>query len=245
MYAILKKKYGQNFLIDKNILNKIKLLIPNKNINILEVGPGDGRLTDIILINNFSNLTIVEIDKDLISDLNKKYNNNEAVNIINEDILKYNFDDYYDLIISNLPYNISSQVLVKISTLKNSPEKLIFMFQKEFAQRLLDEKINAINSLVKCFYTIKFEFNVSRNCFRPTPKVDSSVLTFKKRHRPLIDHYEIDSFINFKRSLFSFKRKSLKNLLKKYDLDNHFDLNLRVNELELDSLISIFRKINF
>ncbi len=244
MYANLKKKYGQNFLIDKNILNKIKTLIPNKKIDILEVGPGDGRLTDAILLNNSSNLTIVEIDKDLIADLNKKYNNNEFVNIINKDILKYKFDKYYDLIISNLPYNISSQVLVKISILKNCPENLIFMFQKEFAQRLLDRKINAINSLVRCFYTIKFEFNVSRNCFRPIPKVDSSILSFKKKYKPLIDNCEIDNFINFKRSLFSFKRKSLKNVLKKYNLENDFDLKLRVNELDLDSLIRIFRKIN-
>jgi 16S rRNA (adenine1518-N6/adenine1519-N6)-dimethyltransferase len=244
MYVNLKKKYGQNFLIDKNILNKIKALIPNQKIKILEVGPGDGRLTDVILLNNSSNLTIVEIDKDLIADLNKKYNNNDLVSIINKDILKYEFNKYYDLIISNLPYNISSQVLVKISTLKNSPEKLIFMFQKEFAQRLLDKKINAINSLVRCFYTIKFEFNVSRNCFRPIPKVDSSILSFKKISKPLIDNCEIDNFINFKRSLFSFKRKSLKNVLKKYNLDNDFNLKLRVNELELDSLISIFRKIN-
>ena len=244
MYVNLKKKYGQNFLIDKNILNKIKNLICDGEKNILEVGPGDGRLTDIILQNNLSNLTIVEIDEDLIRDLKIKYNNKEIVKIINTDILKYDFEKYYDLVISNLPYNISSQILVKISTLKKPPKKMIFMFQKEFAQRLLDKRINAINSLVKCFYTIKFKFNVGRNCFRPIPRVESSVLTFEKKNKPLINHNEINNFIIFKRGLFSYKRKSLKNLLKNYDLENHFDLNLRVNELELMTLIDIFRKIS-
>jgi 16S rRNA (adenine1518-N6/adenine1519-N6)-dimethyltransferase len=87
MYANLKKKYGQNFLIDKNILNKIKNLICDGEKNILEVGPGDGKLTDIILQNNLSNLTIVEIDKDLIRNLKIKYNNKKIVKIINTDIL--------------------------------------------------------------------------------------------------------------------------------------------------------------
>ena len=92
------------------------------------------------------------------------------------------------------------------------------MFQKEFAQRLLDKKLNSINSLIKCFYNIKLNFNVSKNCFRPIPKVDSSVLTFKKLKKKIIKINEINKFIKFKRNLFSHKRKSLKNLLKKYDL---------------------------
>ena len=73
MSFILKKKYGQNFLIDKNILNKITNLISKENLNILEIGPGDGKLTDKIILKKPSKLTLVEIDKDLIENLNKKY----------------------------------------------------------------------------------------------------------------------------------------------------------------------------
>ena len=118
------------------------------------------------------------------------------------------------------------------------------MFQKEFAQRLLEKNINSINSLIRCFYNIKLEFHVSKNCFRPIPKVDSSILTFSKKDKKLLKNDEINDFIIFKRNLFSHKRKSLKNLLKKYNLENDFNLNLRVENLELETLIAIFRKIN-
>ena len=241
MSFILKKKYGQNFLIDQNILNKISNLINSENLNILEIGPGNGKLTDGIILKKPSLLTLIEIDRDLIKYLSQKYLFNKKVNLINADILNYEIKDYYQLIISNLPYNISSQILVKLSTMRKQPDTLILMFQKEFAQRLLDKKLNSINSLIKCFYTIKLNFNVSKNCYRPIPKVDSSVLTFNKLKKKIIKINEINKFIIFKRNLFSHKRKSLKNLLKKYDLKNEFDLNLRVEDLNLDELVKIFR----
>ena len=241
MSFILKKRYGQNFLIDQNILNKISNLINSENLNILEIGPGNGKLTDGIILKKPSLLTLIEIDRDLIKYLSQKYLFNKKVNLINADILNYEIKDYYQLIISNLPYNISSQILVKLSTMNKQPDTLILMFQKEFAQRLLDKKLNSINSLIKCFYTIKLNFNVSKNCYRPIPKVDSSVLTFNKLKKKIIKINEINKFIIFKRNLFSHKRKSLKNLLKKYDLKNEFDLNLRVEDLNLDELVKIFR----
>ena len=241
MSFILKKRYGQNFLIDQNILNKISNLINSENLNILEIGPGNGKLTDGIILKKPSLLTLIEIDSDLIKYLSQKYLFNNKVNLINADILHYEIKDYYQLIISNLPYNISSQILVKLSTMRKQPDTLILMFQKEFAQRLLDKKLNSINSLIKCFYTIKLNFNVSKNCYRPIPKVDSSVLTFNKLKKKIININEINKFIIFKRNLFSHKRKSLKNLLKKYDLKDEFDLNLRVEDLNLDELVKIFR----
>ena len=244
MSFVLKKRYGQNFLIDQNILNKISNLIHSKNLKILEIGPGDGKLTDKIILKNPSKLTLVEIDKDLIENLKKEYLNNNRVKLVNTDILKYEINNYYELIISNLPYNISSQILVKLATLRLSPDTLILMFQKEFAQRLLDKKLNSINSLIRCFYSIKLNFNVSRNCYRPIPKVDSSVITFIKLKKNLINKEDINKFIIFKKSFFSHKRKTLKNLLKKYDLKYNFDLNLRVEDLKLVDLISIFRSTN-
>ena len=163
---------------------------------------------------------------------------------MNSDFLKIDIEDNYHLIISNLPYNISSQVIAKISLLKNPPILLILMFQKEFAKRLTDKKLNSINSLINCFYEINFQFEVSRNCFRPIPKVDSSVLTFVKVENNLLENNEVDKFIEFKRYLFSHKRKSLKNLLKKFNMGTEFNLNLRVEDLELNELISMFRRIN-
>ena len=244
MSFILKKKYGQNFLIDKNIINKINNLIQLENLNILEIGPGDGRLTDKILLKKPIKLTLIEIDRDLVAELSKKYIKNESLEIINAAILKSDLEKNYQLVISHLPYNISSQILVKLSLLNNLPDALILMFQKEFASRITDNKLNSINSLVKCFYDIKVNFNVSKNCFRPIPKVDSTVLTFKKIDNSLIRKKEINNFILFKRELFSQKRKSLKKVLKKYNLDKKFDLSLRVENLKLSELIKLFRAIN-
>ena len=245
MPTILKRKYGQNFLIDNNILNKISNLVPSENLNILEIGPGNGKLTDKILLKKPSGLTLIEIDKDLIKYLESRYSKNKEIELINEDILKIKLNNKYQLVISNLPYNISSQILVKLSLLNITPDILILMFQKEFAQRLLDKKLNSINSLVRCFFDIKLNFNVSKNCFRPIPKVESSVLTFKKKNKKLITKKEADSFILFKRKLFSHKRKSLKNILKKYNLNINLDLNLRVEDLKLEELVKLFRAVNF
>lgn len=245
MYENLKKRFGQNFLIDKNIQKKIASLIPKKNSSIIEVGPGDGRLTEEIINTIPKSLILIEIDKDLIPKLESKFSENEYIKIINIDILKYNYDNNTDLIISNLPYNISSQILIKICLNEYLPKNLIFMFQKEFALRLIDKKLNSLNSLINCFYNISFNFNVSKNCFRPIPKIDSTVLSFSKKKKFLLEKGEISGFIDFKRKLFSHKRKSLKNTLRKYDLlKEEFDLSRRVEDLSLVELLQIFKSIN-
>ena len=246
MHGILKKKYGQNFLIDKNILKKICNLIPNKKLNILEIGPGDGRLTEHILHFEPRNLTLIEIDTELIPILNERFKEIQRVNIINDDILNYPLIEKFDLIISNLPYNISSQVLVKICLMENLPLNLILMFQKEFAERLLNKKLNSINSLLNCFYEIYGNFNVSKNCFRPIPKIDSTVLFFKRKKLNLLRKYEINNFIKFKRNLFSHKRKTIKNILRNDNFDkDKFDLSMRIEDISLKQLLKIFREINF
>ncbi len=245
MYEVLKRKFGQNFLIDKNILKKISDLIIEDNLNIVEIGPGDGRLTDYILNYNPKILKIIEIDEDLKTTLNQKFSKYDNVKIIYNDILKYNLEDNIDLIVSNLPYNISSQILVKICLLKKIPNRLILMFQKEFAQRLLDKKLNSLNTLVKCFYDVQKNFDINKKCFRPIPKIDSTVLLFSKKQTPLLNYDEINSFIDFKRKIFSFKRKALKNLLKEYNLpQEELELNKRVESISLELYIKIFRKVN-
>lgn len=245
MYVKLKKKYGQNFLIDENIANKIVDLINFKKLKILEIGPGDGKLTNKIISKNPKKLELIEIDKDLTKILKVKFKNNKLINVINKNVLKHEINDNYDLVISNLPYNISSQVLVKLSIMDNAPNEMILMFQKEFATKLLENRLNSINSIVKCFFKIKLKFHVSKNCYRPIPKIDSTVLKFEKLNKCLLKKNEIDNFIKFKRYLFSYKRKSLRNLLKKYEINSNINLDIRAERLELKMLIKIFREINF
>ena len=245
MYGILKKKYGQNFLIDQNIIKKICNLVSSKHLNIIEIGPGDGRLTEQILMSDPKELKIIEIDTDLIPVLNTKFNKNQKIKIINENILNYPLIEKVDLIVSNLPYNISSQILVKICLMEHPPTNLILMFQKEFADRLIDKKINSLNSLVSCFYDIKTGFNVGKNCFKPIPKIDSTVLSFKRKKNILLKKTEINDFIKFKRNLFSHKRKTLNKLLKEYNFEkNKYDLSLRIENISLQELLKIFREIN-
>ncbi len=244
MHVKLKKKYGQNFLIDENIANKIVSLIRNRNLKILEIGPGDGRLTNKIIGKNPKNLEIVEIDKELINLLRDKFREIKYLTITNKNILNYNLSNSYDLVISNLPYNISSQVLVKFSLMKNPPKEMILMFQKEFALKLLEKNLNSINSIVNCFFKVKLKFHVSRNCYKPIPNVDSSVLKFEKLDNFLLKNNEVDNFIEFKRYIFSHKRKSLRNLLKKYKISQNTNLTLRAESLDLKALIKIFREIN-
>ena len=244
MHVKLKKKYGQNFLIDENIANKIVSLIRNRNLKILEIGPGDGRLTNKIIGKNPKILEIVEIDRELINLLRDKFRELKYLTITNKNILNYNLSNSYDLVISNLPYNISSQVLVKFSLMKNPPKEMILMFQKEFALKLLEKNLNSINSIVNCFFKVKLKFHVSRNCYKPIPNVDSSVLKFEKLDNFLLKNNEVDNFIEFKRYIFSHKRKSLRNLLKKYRISQNTNLTLRAESLDLKALIKIFREIN-
>jgi len=245
MYETLKKKYGQNFLVDQNIIKKICNLLYSKNLKIIEIGPGDGRLTEQLLHYEPKELKIIEIDQDLIPILKLKFDKNQNIKIINENVLNYQLTEEIDLIISNLPYNISSQILVKICIMENLPNNLILMFQKEFAERLIDKKLNSLNSLVNCFFEINNSFNVGRNCFRPIPKIDSIVLSFKRKKEILLEKNEVNKFIEFKRNLFSHKRKTLIKLLKNYKFNKEkYDLSLRIEEIKLKELLNIFREIN-
>ena len=136
-----KKSLGQNFLIDKNIIKKIINLVEIKNKNIIEIGPGKGALTEEILKKKPKSLTVIEKDTHLASELRKNYSNLKNTKVINADILKFNIekiDNDQTIIFGNLPYNISSQILVKILKFKKWPPKfsnLILMFQKELGIR--------------------------------------------------------------------------------------------------------------
>jgi len=248
MHAKLKKKYGQNFLIDKNILNKIYNLIIHNNLNILEIGPGSGNLTEYILKSKPLNLTTIEIDSDLIEDLKVRFINEPRIKILEGDILKNNdlLQNNFDLVISNLPYNISSQILIDLTISSFRPKKMILMFQKEFAQKLLEVKLNALNSVIRCFYQFKKKFEISKNSYYPIPKINSAIVEFSKLDKPLIPEDEINRFIEFKRKIFNKKRKTIGSILK----NNHkkvFNPSIykkRAENLTLEEFIDFFFKTN-
>jgi len=186
-----KKSLGQNFLIDKNIIKKIINLSNIQNRHVIEIGPGNGELTDEIIKNKPKSITLIEKDFDLTKRLKKKYSENQNLIIFNDDILKFNLEKIIkkeSMVIGNLPYNISSQILVKIIKFKKWPPNffdLIFMFQKELGEKIIGlyqtPDYSRISILANSRLKVIKKFFVSPNCFRPIPKITSMVIHFKPK----------------------------------------------------------------
>ena len=185
-----KKSLGQNFLIDKNIINKITDIVNIESKSILEIGPGTGNLTRSLIKKKPKKFYVIEKDKRLILQLKKEFQN--QIILINEDVL--NIDENYLckeklIVFGNLPYNISTEILCKwILNLNDQKfwfENLILMFQKEVADRILSEynstKYGRLSILANWKLNIKKIIDVKPNCFSPKPKIDSSLLYFSPK----------------------------------------------------------------
>ena len=188
-----KKSLGQNFLIDKNIIKKIVNLSKIKNKNIIEIGPGRGALTEEILKRKPETLIIIEKDFDLANELKIKYKNEQSIKIYNNDILKFNIEKFISkdtVIFGNLPYNISSQILIKILNFKKWPPKfndLIFMFQKELGEKIISQFPSSNYGRISIISSLRLgiikKFLVSPNCFFPKPKINSMVIHFQPKYQ--------------------------------------------------------------
>ncbi len=244
-----KKSLGQNFLIDKNIINKIiKIGNVGKNTQILEIGPGYGNLTNFINLKKPKKITAIEKDKNLSLFLKKKFESNKNIKIINDDILKIlnknNFGNNV-VIFGNLPYNISTKVLASFITLKKWPpwyDVLVLMFQKEVADRIIakskTKEFGRLSILANWRLDIKKHFDISKNCFYPKPKVNSTLLSFKPKKInvfPLKNPHNLEIVT---RILFSNRRKMInKNFHKLFGnkmsviKELKIDLNSRPEEL--------------
>ena len=200
-----KKSLGQNFLIDKNIIDIIVKAGSIKNDDtILEVGPGTGNLTERILLQNPKKIFAVEKDKLLIKKLHEKFKEN--VILINEDILKIDEKKYSKtpfVVFGNLPFNVSTQILVKwirYKNLNNIFKKFILMFQKEVAERIIAEINNKNYGRLAVLSSWKLQIekiiDVSPNSFYPVPKVKSTVLLIKPKKEFFKLKYSLFGLIN-------------------------------------------------
>ena len=248
--SFAKKSLGQNYLIDLNIIKKIVNLVEVYNKNVLEIGPGRGALTEEIIKKKPKSLILIEKDDKLANELKLKYKNNKKIIIYNKDILKFNFEEKVkskSIIFGNLPYNISSQILAKIIKFKDRPftySDLIFMFQKELAERIVGKfnttKYGRLSILTNYKLEIIKKFNVSPNCFFPIPKVDSTVLFFKPNKNIFFKIKKLENLEKITNILFSNKRKminkNIKKILSKNQLNLIKNLNLssRPSELQPD-----------
>ena len=236
-----KKSLGQNFLIDKNIINKIISLKNIKNRNILEIGPGRGALTEKILEKKPKSLLLIEKDYKLYDVLKKKYKNNSIVTLFNSDVLKIDLEKIINInsiVFGNLPYNISSQILVKLIKFKNWPPKftdLILMFQKEVAEKIIGKSFGRLTVITNYRLKLSNKFNVSPNCFYPKPKITSSVLHLLPIRKEINKIKNLDNLEMITNIFFSNKRKMIKKnykkLLGKKSIQN-LNLNLRPSDLK-------------
>lgn len=253
-----KKRLGQNFLQDQNIINLIADEISAfSNDLILEIGPGLGAITDVLTKKDTNYLTF-EIDNDLKPIL-KKYESSK-VKIIFEDFLTTNINNYlkditYDnlYIVGNLPYYITTPILEKIINSNLNPRKIVIMVQKEVAQRFMaspaSKDYGYFTIVLQHYFDINKVCDVSSKAFYPRPKVDSMVISLTPRKN--IEEVNMTKFQEFLKKCFSQKRKTLHNNLKDYNWNVIKDIlvkygyneNVRAEELPEEVLIAIMNNI--
>lgn len=249
-----KKSLGQNFLIDKNVLRKISDSVPiNKTSEILEIGPGTGNLTEFILIKKPKKIFVIEKDNYLAKILNQKFR--DKIIIINDDVLKVSenlISDQKLIVFGNLPYNISTKVLSKWITGINENfwfNKLILMFQKEVADRIIAKKNTShygrLSIISNWKLNIEKIMNINPKSFFPKPKIDSSLLIFSPKKK----FFKIKNYKNLEmitRIFFNQRRKMIKkpfnqifNNSQKIAENLNIDLKLRPQNLSPDTYYKI------
>ncbi len=248
-----KKSLGQNFLIDKNILEKIIDITSIENKTILEIGPGTGNLTSYILKKKPKKFFVIEKDNELSIKLEKKFNN--QIKIINEDVLKVNEANLSNdkiTVFGNLPYNISTEILSKwIINLEENFwfECLILMFQKEVAERIIAKsntsKYGRLSIICNWKLQIEKICDIKPEAFKPKPKINSSLLLFYPRQN-FVKIKDPNNLEKVTRIFFNQRRKMLKKpfnqlfngdqkILNKLKID----LNLRPQNLSLETYYNL------
>tara|TARA_B100001123_G_C15185329_1_gene977052 strand:+ start:125 stop:931 length:807 start_codon:yes stop_codon:yes gene_type:complete len=258
-----KKSLGQNFLVDQNIINKIiKIQNIEKKQTILEIGAGNGNLTNAIASMKPKKIYAIEKDKELYGYLKERFKNYTNVKIINDDIFniikKTNIEKNI-IVYGNLPYNISTQILTSLIMIKKWPpwyKSLILMFQKEVADRIIAKKntkeFSRLTVMSNWRFDIKKHFDISKNCFFPKPKINSTILSFTPKTKNVFDIKNPKNLETVTRILFSNRRKMInKNFLKLFEGDKtvakklNLNLTQRPGELSNETFYKITKKYEF
>ena len=254
MKLIPKKSLGQNFLTDQSVVNLIvdtAKIEPNDTI--IEVGPGMGILTEKILRKEPKVFSVIEKDERLIEILNQKFEN--KINIINEDMLKISYEKFVKentIIFGNLPYNISIQMLtrwIKMKNLDKTCKKLVLMFQKEVADRIIAKfntksygRLSIISNWKMKVDKIK---DIEPTSFNPMPKVRSTLLVLKpkKNFYPIKDpknlEYVTNIFFNQRRKMIKKPLKFLFNNFEQISKKLSLDLKLRPQNLDFNTYFNL------
>ncbi|MBI5729655.1 MAG: ribosomal RNA small subunit methyltransferase A [Ignavibacteriales bacterium] len=243
------KRFGQNYLVDKNVIQKIvNEFDPGNDDVVIEIGPGTGALT-AELMPKVRKLYAVEIDKRVVESLALSY---PSVHVINYDFIKLDLNNYSDekplRIIGNIPYNITSPILFKLIENRSLVKDAMMMVQFEVAKRITAEECSddygILGVLLNFFTDTKLCFKISPNVFYPKPKVDSAIihLNFDKK---LPTDLDFKLFIQVVKASFGNRRKKLKNSLrnsvfKDINIDqNEFDVSRRAEELTINEFVEL------
>ena len=216
-----KKKLGQHFVRDKNIIKKIvRHISPKSPDNILEIGPGDGALSEHIA-EKVKHLMLIEKDIDLMNKLKYIFRNSNNVEIKNDDILKIDLSKIVKSkikVIGNLPYNISTEILFKLLDISKNVESMYFMLQKEVVDRIVakpNSKIyGRLSVMIQVYYDTKRLFDISPDVFVPKPKVLSSYIMLIPKAKIFDNSIHEMNFKKIVNAAFSTRRKMLKSTLK-------------------------------
>ena len=244
------KRFGQNYLIDKNIIRKIiDEFQPQESDKIIEIGPGYGILTEGLAASK-ADITAVEIDNRVIEELQKRF---PGLTVINKDFLKISLNEIFKdaeqqiRVIGNIPYNITSPILFKLFEQHGIVKDAMFMVQYEVAKRMTSgigtKDYGILAVLLNYFAEVKFCFKVPPTVFRPQPKVSSAIVKINFKSIP--DDVDEKLFIKVVKAAFGNRRKNLKNSLsnsifKEYDLNGlNLDLTLRAERLSVDDFINL------
>lgn len=253
----LKKKFGQNFIVDENIIDAIiNKSSVDKNTLVIEIGPGAGSLTYKLALSS-GNVLCYEIDttlKELLQENISECNNVEIIYKdflqanIKEDLKKYDYDKIF--VVANLPYYITTPIIVKIIEDDIPVDKLVVMVQKEVGDRFKavpgSKDYGSLSVFLNYYFDVKKLMDVSCNVFLPKPNVDSIVVEFKKKEN-LLELKDRELFFKLIRDSFSQKRKTIRNNLKGYNLEvvetvlNKYGYNLtvRAEQLPLEIFVNL------
>ena len=252
----LKKMYGQNFIVDENVINNIiNVSDIDSDTLVIEIGPGAGSLT-YKLSQAAKEVVCYEIDTTLKDVLNETLKDSNNVKIIYNDFLKENINeelknhDYKKLyLVANLPYYITTPIIVKIIEDNINIDKIVVMVQKEVGDRFKavpnTKDYGSLSIFLNYYFNVRKVLNISKNVFLPKPNVDSIVVEFTKKERiPLKDE---KVFFKLIRDSFKQKRKTLRNNLKGYNLEKiekvlekyNYDLSVRAEQLDINIFIEI------
>lgn len=245
------KRFGQNYLLDQNILKKIVLEIdPKPEDQIVEIGPGRAALTEKLL-EKVTTLTAVEIDKRVSDELRTKF---PELKLIVDDFININLNELRTnknkrlRIVGNIPYNLTSPILFHLIKFNDIVQDSVLMVQYEVAKRMSAAKgtkdYGILSVILKYFADVKYCFKVSPNVFYPKPKVDSAVVHIRFNDIE-ISKAEKQNFINIVKASFGNRRKTLKNSLsnsifKELNFaDSGIDLSLRAEQLDVDDFLRL------